>query len=43
MSRSFRTTPTADGYVALVTLTAKQWDGLVDAILTEPETIRAVI
>jgi len=36
VSRSFRTTPTADGYVVLVTLTAKQWDGLVDAILTEP-------
>ena len=36
VSRSFRTTPTADGHVVLVTLTAKQWDGLVDAILTEP-------
>ena len=35
VSRSFRTTPTADGYVVLVTLTAKQWDGLVAAILTE--------
>lgn len=35
VSRSFRTTPTADGHVVLVTLTAKQWDGLVDAILTE--------
>jgi crotonobetainyl-CoA:carnitine CoA-transferase CaiB-like acyl-CoA transferase len=35
VSRSFRTTPTADGYVVLVTLTAKQWDGLVRAILTE--------
>lgn len=33
VSRSFRTTPTADGHVVLVTLTAKQWDGLVDAIL----------
>ncbi|HVN52215.1 MAG TPA: CoA transferase [Acidimicrobiales bacterium] len=37
VSRSFRTTPTADGYVVLVTLTAKQWDGLVAAILTEPD------
>jgi crotonobetainyl-CoA:carnitine CoA-transferase CaiB-like acyl-CoA transferase len=36
VSRSFRTTPTADGHVVLVTLTAKQWDGLVAAILTEP-------
>jgi len=37
VSRSFRTTPTADGFVVLVTLTAKQWDGLVAAILTEPD------
>ena len=37
VSRSFRTTPTADGHVVLVTLTAKQWDGLVDAILTEED------
>jgi crotonobetainyl-CoA:carnitine CoA-transferase CaiB-like acyl-CoA transferase len=37
VSRSFRTTPTADGHVVLVTLTAKQWDGLVAAILTEPD------
>lgn len=35
VSRSFRTTPTADGHVVLVTLTAKQWDGLVAAILTD--------
>jgi len=35
VSRSFRTTPTADGFVVLVTLTARQWDGLVEAILTE--------
>lgn len=35
VSRSFRTTPTADGHVVLVTLTAKQWDGLVEAILTD--------
>ena len=31
VSRSFRVTPTADGLV-LVTLTAEQWDGLVDAL-----------
>jgi crotonobetainyl-CoA:carnitine CoA-transferase CaiB-like acyl-CoA transferase len=31
VSRSFRLTPTADGHVALVTLTAAQWDGLVRA------------
>lgn len=37
VSRSFRTTPTADGHVVLVTLTAKQWDGLVEAILTEQD------
>ena len=35
VSRSFRTSPTADGFVVLVTLTAKQWDGLVSAILTD--------
>jgi crotonobetainyl-CoA:carnitine CoA-transferase CaiB-like acyl-CoA transferase len=37
VSRSFRTTPTADGYVVLVTLTAKQWDGLVEAILADAD------
>jgi crotonobetainyl-CoA:carnitine CoA-transferase CaiB-like acyl-CoA transferase len=37
VSRSFRTTPTADGHVVLVTLTAKQWDGLVEATLTEQD------
>jgi crotonobetainyl-CoA:carnitine CoA-transferase CaiB-like acyl-CoA transferase len=37
VSRSFRTTPTADGHVVLVTLTPKQWDGLVAAILTDPD------
>jgi crotonobetainyl-CoA:carnitine CoA-transferase CaiB-like acyl-CoA transferase len=31
--RSFKLTPTADGHVALVTLTAGQWQGLVDALL----------
>lgn len=33
VSRSFRLTPTADGHVSLVTLTAAQWDQLVAAIL----------
>jgi crotonobetainyl-CoA:carnitine CoA-transferase CaiB-like acyl-CoA transferase len=33
VSRSFRVTPTADGHVSLVTLTARQWGALVDAIL----------
>ncbi len=37
VSRSFRTTPTADGHVVLVTLTAKQWDGLVEAILDKQD------
>jgi crotonobetainyl-CoA:carnitine CoA-transferase CaiB-like acyl-CoA transferase len=32
VSRSFKLTPTADGYVSLVTLTAAQWNGLVDAL-----------
>ena len=33
--RSFKLTPTADGQVALVTLTAGQWQGLVDALLED--------
>ena len=33
--RSFKLTPTADGYVSLVTLTAGQWQGLVDALLDD--------
>lgn len=33
--RSFKLTPTADGQVALVTLTAGQWQGLVDALLAK--------
>jgi crotonobetainyl-CoA:carnitine CoA-transferase CaiB-like acyl-CoA transferase len=37
VSRSFRTTETADGHVVLVTLTAKQWDGLVEAVLDESD------
>jgi crotonobetainyl-CoA:carnitine CoA-transferase CaiB-like acyl-CoA transferase len=32
-SRSFRVSPTADGQVVLVTLTAAQWSGLTDALL----------
>ena len=35
VARSFRVTPTADGFVALVTLTSSQWGALVDA-LAEP-------
>ncbi len=35
VSRSFRVTPTADGQVSLVTLTAAQWDQLVSAILDD--------
>jgi crotonobetainyl-CoA:carnitine CoA-transferase CaiB-like acyl-CoA transferase len=34
-SRSFRVSPTADGQVVLVTLTAAQWSGLTDALLHE--------
>jgi crotonobetainyl-CoA:carnitine CoA-transferase CaiB-like acyl-CoA transferase len=34
--RSFKLTPTADGHVSLVTLTAAQWQNLVDA-LADPE------
>jgi crotonobetainyl-CoA:carnitine CoA-transferase CaiB-like acyl-CoA transferase len=34
-SRSFRVTPTADGQVVLVTLTAAQWAGLTGALLGE--------
>ena len=36
VARSFRVTPTADGFVALVTLTAGQWAALVDA-LADPD------
>ena len=32
-SRSFRVSPTADGHVVLVTLTAAQWSGLTTALL----------
>ena len=32
VARSFRVTPTADGFVALVTLTADQWSALVAAM-----------
>jgi crotonobetainyl-CoA:carnitine CoA-transferase CaiB-like acyl-CoA transferase len=34
-SRSFRVSPTADGQVVLVTLTASQWAGLTAALLDE--------
>jgi crotonobetainyl-CoA:carnitine CoA-transferase CaiB-like acyl-CoA transferase len=30
-SRTFRLTPTADGYIAMVTVTSQQWDGLMRA------------
>jgi crotonobetainyl-CoA:carnitine CoA-transferase CaiB-like acyl-CoA transferase len=36
-SRSFRVTPTADGQVVLVTLTAAQWAGLTGALLDDDE------
>jgi crotonobetainyl-CoA:carnitine CoA-transferase CaiB-like acyl-CoA transferase len=32
VARSFRVTPTADGFVALVTLTSSQWSALVEAL-----------
>ena len=31
-SRTFRLTPTADGYVAMITVTTPQWDGLLRAV-----------
>ncbi len=31
-SRTFRLTPTADGYIAMVTVTTPQWDGLLRAV-----------
>jgi crotonobetainyl-CoA:carnitine CoA-transferase CaiB-like acyl-CoA transferase len=34
-SRSFRVSPTADGQVVLVTLTAAQWSGLTSALLDD--------
>ena len=37
VSRSFRVTPTADGFVALVTLTSGQWKALVDALADPPD------
>jgi crotonobetainyl-CoA:carnitine CoA-transferase CaiB-like acyl-CoA transferase len=37
-SRSFRSTPTADGQVVLVTLTAAQWAGLTGALLDDGDT-----
>jgi crotonobetainyl-CoA:carnitine CoA-transferase CaiB-like acyl-CoA transferase len=35
VSRSFRVTPTADGQISLVTLTAAQWEQLVGAVLPD--------
>jgi crotonobetainyl-CoA:carnitine CoA-transferase CaiB-like acyl-CoA transferase len=32
VARSFKVTPTADGFVALVTLTSSQWSALVEAL-----------
>jgi crotonobetainyl-CoA:carnitine CoA-transferase CaiB-like acyl-CoA transferase len=37
VSRSFRLTPTADGHISLVTLTAAQWDALVAAVLDDAD------
>jgi crotonobetainyl-CoA:carnitine CoA-transferase CaiB-like acyl-CoA transferase len=37
-SRSFRVTPTADGQVVLVTLTAAQWSGLTGALLDDGDS-----
>ena len=31
-SRTFRLTPTADGHVAMITVTTPQWDGLLRAV-----------
>lgn len=31
-SRTFRLTPTADGHIAMITLTTPQWDGLLRAV-----------
>jgi crotonobetainyl-CoA:carnitine CoA-transferase CaiB-like acyl-CoA transferase len=36
-SRSFRVSPTADGHVVLVTLTAAQWSGLTSALLGDDD------
>jgi crotonobetainyl-CoA:carnitine CoA-transferase CaiB-like acyl-CoA transferase len=36
--RSFRVTPTADGQVVLVTLTASQWAGLTSALLEDDDS-----
>jgi crotonobetainyl-CoA:carnitine CoA-transferase CaiB-like acyl-CoA transferase len=41
-SRSFRVTPTADGQVVLVTLTAAQWAGLTSALLDADGTSDAM-
>ena len=38
VARSFRVTPTLDGFVALVTLTSSQWGALVEALADPPDT-----
>jgi crotonobetainyl-CoA:carnitine CoA-transferase CaiB-like acyl-CoA transferase len=38
-SRSFRVSPTADGQVVLVTLTAPQWEGLTRALLDDGDAV----
>lgn len=38
ISRSFRVTPTLDGHLALVTVTTRQWNGLLRAILGREAT-----
>jgi crotonobetainyl-CoA:carnitine CoA-transferase CaiB-like acyl-CoA transferase len=40
-SRSFRVSPTADGHVVLVTLTAAQWSGLTTALLGDDDAAMA--
>ncbi len=40
VARSFRVTPTADGFVALVTLTPGQWSALVEALADPDEAGR---
>jgi len=38
VARSFRVTPTLDGFVALVTLTSSQWGALVEALADPDDT-----
>ena len=44
-SRTFRLTPTADGYVAMITVTTPQWNGLLratgrDELVGHPDSTR---